>query len=83
MTGIILYERESLIIFDEVQMFPQARQLIEHPVKDNRYDYIETGSRLSIKRNVENILIPSEERMIKMHPLDFEEYVGSLEEEMP
>lgn len=77
-TGVTLYERQSLIIFDEVQLFPPARQLIKHLVKDNRYDYIETGSLLSIKRNVENILIPSEERAIKMHPLDFEEFCSAL-----
>lgn len=77
-TGITLYERQSLIVFDEVQLFPQARQLIKHLVKDNRYDYIETGSLLSIKRNVQDILIPSEERAIKMHPLDFEEFCMAL-----
>jgi predicted AAA+ superfamily ATPase len=77
-TGVALYERQTLIIFDEVQLFPPARQLIKHLVKDNRYDYIETGSLLSIKRNVENILIPSEERAIKMHPLDFEEFCSAL-----
>jgi predicted AAA+ superfamily ATPase len=77
-TGITLYERKSLIIFDEVQTFPYARQLIKHLVKDNRYDYIETGSLLSIKRNVDSILIPSEERMIKMFPLDFEEFCWAL-----
>jgi len=77
-TGVTLYERQSLIIFDEVQLFPPARQLIKHLVKDNRYDYIETGSLLSIKRNVENILTPSEERAIKMHPLDFEEFCSAL-----
>lgn len=78
-TGVSLFERESLIIFDEVQLFPLARQLIKHLVKDNRYDYIETGSLLSIKRNVEDILIPSEERSIKMYPLDFEEFCWALE----
>ncbi|GAB1433356.1 hypothetical protein MASR2M29_19820 [Spirochaetota bacterium] len=78
-TGTSLFERESLIIFDEVQLFPLARQLIKHLVKDNRYDYIETGSLLSIKRNVEDILIPSEERSVKMHPLDFEEFCWALE----
>lgn len=80
-TGVTLYERQSLIIFDEVQLFPPARQLIKHLVKDNRYDYIETGSLLSIKKNVENILIPSEERAIKMHPLDFEEFCSALARE--
>lgn len=77
-TGVSLYERQSLIIFDEVQLFPPARQLIKHLVKDNRYDYIQTGSLLSIKRNIENILIPSEERAIKMYPLDFEEFCNAL-----
>jgi uncharacterized protein len=77
-TGITLNERRSLIIFDEVQLYPKARQLIKHLVSDHRYDYIETGSLLSIKRNVENILIPSEERAIKMYPLDFEEFCTAL-----
>jgi uncharacterized protein len=77
-TGIRLYERESLIVFDEIQLFPLARQLIKHLVHDNRYDYIETGSLLSLKRNVESILIPSEERAIKLHPLDFEEFCMAL-----
>lgn len=78
LTGITLYERDSLIIFDEVQLFPKARQLIKHLVKDNRYDYIETGSLLSIKSNVSDILIPSEERSIKMFPFDFEEFCWAL-----
>lgn len=80
-TGTTLYERESLIIFDEIQLFPKARQLIKHLVFDNRYDYIETGSLLGLKRNVENILIPSEERMLKMYPLDFEEFCLALGKE--
>lgn len=78
MTGTTLYKRESLIVFDEIQMFPKARQLIKHLVKDHRYDYIETGSLLGLKQNVEGILIPSEERMIKMYPLDFEEFCWAL-----
>jgi len=78
LTNISLYRRKSLIIFDEVQLFPPARQLIKHLVKDNRYDYIETGSLLSIKQHVQNILLPSEERTIKMHPLDFEEFCTAL-----
>lgn len=57
-----LYEHESVIIFDEVQLFPKARQAIKHLVKDGRYHYIETGSLISIKKNVKNILIPSEEK---------------------
>ena len=58
-TGISLYEHESVIIFDEVQLYPKARQAIKHLVKDGRYQYIETGSLISIKKNVKNILIPS------------------------
>ena len=76
--GVRLYERESLIIFDEVQQFPRARQLIKYLVKDGRYDYIETGSLLSLKRNVENIILPSEEKHIEMYSLDFEEFLWSL-----
>ena len=79
--GIKLYERESLIIFDEVQMFSKARQSIKPLVKDGRYDYIETGSLISIKENVKDILIPSEERHLKMYPLDFEEFCIALGEE--
>ncbi|MGL4484322.1 MAG: ATP-binding protein [Anaerovoracaceae bacterium] len=70
-----LHERESLIVFDEVQQYPKARQLIKHLVADGRYDYIETGSLISLKRNVKDILIPSEEDSIEMFPLDFEEYL--------
>ena len=73
--GIRLYERESLIIFDEVQMFPKARSAIKYLVADGRYDYLETGSLMSIKANVGGIVIPSEERHIKMYPLDFEEFL--------
>ena len=71
--GVKLYERESLIIFDEVQMFPKARECIKYLVADGRYDYLETGSLISIRENVKNIVIPSEERHLKMYPLDFEE----------
>ena len=71
-TGISLYERESLIIFDEVQKYPRAREVIKYLVKDGRYDYIETGSLISIKENVKDILIPSEEQRITMYPMDFE-----------
>jgi predicted AAA+ superfamily ATPase len=70
-----LMNRNSLIVFDEVQLFPAARQFIKHLVADGRYDYIETGSLLSIRNNVENILIPSEEEEILMLPLDFEEFL--------
>lgn len=70
-----LEERNSLIIFDEVQLFPLARQAIKALVKDGRYDYIETGSLISIKKNVKDILIPSEERKISMYPMDYEEFL--------
>ena len=70
-----LYERDTLIIFDEVQLFPRARSAIKYLVADGRYDYIETGSLISIKKNVENILIPSEERHLNMYPMDFEEFL--------
>ncbi len=69
-----LENRKSVIIFDEVQTEPLARQAIKHLVKDGRYDYIETGSLLSIKKNVENIVIPSEETRIEMTPMDYEEF---------
>lgn len=77
-----LYPRESLIIFDEVQKFPRAREAIKHLVKDGRYDYIETGYLISIKENVKDILIPSEEQSIKMFPMDFEEFAWALGEGM-
>ena len=70
--GVKLYERESLIIFDEVQLFPRARSAIKYLVADGRYDYIETGSLISIRENVKDILIPSEEDHVDMYPLDFE-----------
>ena len=73
-----LVERKSLIIFDEVQFCPLARQAIKVLVKDHRYDYIETGSLISIKKNVQNILIPSEERKINMFPMDYEEFKWAL-----
>lgn len=73
-TGIILYEHESLIIFDEVQLFPKARQAIKHLVADARYRYLETGSLISIKKNVKDILIPSEEMRIPVYPMDYEEF---------
>lgn len=69
-----LFERESLIIFDEVQLCPLARQAIKALVKDGRYDYIETGSLISIRKNTAGILIPSEEQRVQMRPLDFEEF---------
>lgn len=73
-----LYKRESAIIFDEVQKAPKARQAIKHLVKDRRYDYIETGSLLSIKKNVEDIIIPSEETRLEMVPMDYEEFRWAL-----
>ena len=76
-----LYERESLIIFDEVQLCPRARQAIKSLVKDHRYDYIETGSLISIKKNVQDILIPSEERKLNMYPMDYEEFLWALNDE--
>ena len=77
-----MYKRESLIIFDEIQKFPKAREAIKYLVADGRYDYIETGSLISIKENVEDITIPSEERSIKMYPLDFEEFATYMDEEL-
>ena len=74
LTGVNLYKEESVVIFDEVQLFPKARQAIKHLVKDGRYHYIETGSLISIKKNVENILIPSEEMKIDVYPMDYEEF---------
>ncbi len=69
-----LYERKSVIIFDEIQKCPEARQAIKYLVKDGRYDFIETGSLLSIKKNVQNIVIPSEETRLTMYPMDYEEF---------
>lgn len=77
-----LYPRESLIIFDEIQKFPKAREAIKYLVADGRYDFIETGSLISIRENVENITIPSEERKLKMYPVDFEEFSIYLGEEL-
>ena len=74
LTGVNLYKEESVVIFDEVQLFPKARQAIKHLVKDGRYHYIETGSLISIKKNVENILITSEEMKIDVYPMDYEEF---------
>lgn len=76
-----LYERESLIILDEVQLCPRARSAIKYLVADGRYDYLETGSLMSIKKNVQDILIPSEEEHLKMYPLDFEEFLWALDNE--
>lgn len=76
-----LYPRETLIIFDEVQRFPRAREAIKYLVKDGRYDYIETGSLISIQENVAGIVLPSEEHSVKMYPLDFEEFCIAFGEE--
>lgn len=76
-----LIEHKSLIIFDEIQLFPKARAAIKYLVKDNRYDFIETGSLISIKKNVQGIQIPSEERHIKMNPMDFEEFCWAMGDE--
>ncbi|MDE6579294.1 MAG: AAA family ATPase, partial [Ruminiclostridium sp.] len=76
--NVKLYEHESLIIFDEVQLFPRARAAIKYLVADGRYDYIETGSLMSIKKNIKDILIPSEERHLKMYPMDFEEFLWAV-----
>lgn len=79
--GVKLLPRKSLIVFDEVQAFPEARAAIKYLVKDGRYDYIETGSLVSINRNVKNIMIPSEEIRVDMHPMDFEEFLWAMGEE--
>ena len=79
--GVTLYERESLIILDEVQLFPQARAAIKYLVADGRFHYLETGSLMSIRENTAEILIPSEERHIKMFPLDFEEFLWAMDEQ--
>jgi len=76
--GITLFRRESVIIFDEVQQFPRARQLIKYLVADGRYDFIETGSLIRLKKNVQDIIIPSEEEHLEMFPLDFEEFLLAL-----
>lgn len=80
--GVRLYPRESLIIFDEVQQYPKARAAIKYLVKDGRYDFIETGSLVSIKKNVIDIVIPSEEQRIEMFPMDFEEFLWALGDDM-
>ena len=77
-----LYRRESVVIFDEIQRFPKARQAVKYLVADGRFDYIETGSLISIRENVENITLPSEERKRAMYPMDFEEFAWALGEEV-
>ena len=82
LTGTRLYEKESVIIFDEVQLLPKARQAIKYLVADGRYKYIETGSLISIKKNTKDILIPSEEHKISMYPMDFEEFLWAIGDEI-
>lgn len=81
LTGAKLYKRESVIIFDEVQQYPRARAAIKYFVADGRYDFIETGSLMSINRNVKDIVIPSEEERIDLYPMDFEEFLWAIGEE--
>jgi len=78
--GVQLINRKSCIIFDEVQIYPRARQMIKYLVADGRYDYIETGSLISIKQNVQDIVIPSEEDSLQLNPLDYEEFLEALGE---
>lgn len=80
--GVRFVKRKTLIIFDEVQRFPRAREAIKYLVADGRYDYLETGSLISIRENVDNIVVPSEERSIKMYPLDLEEFAWALGEDI-
>jgi len=79
--NISLYERDTVIVFDEVQKYPIARQAIKTLVEDGRYDYIETGSLISIRKNVKNIIIPSEEDVLDLHPLDYEEFLWAMGDE--
>lgn len=79
--GVTLYEHESLIILDDVQLFPRARAAIKYLVADGRYHYMETGSLMSIRENTADIVIPSEERHIRMYPMDFEEYLWAMKEQ--
>ena len=76
-----LYQRESCIIFDEVQLCPRARQMIKYLVADGRYDYMETGSLITLKQNIQDIVLPSEEEHIQMFPLDFEEFLWAMGDE--
>ncbi|MCL2201576.1 MAG: AAA family ATPase [Oscillospiraceae bacterium] len=80
--SVSLHERASVIVFDEVQQFPRARQLIKYFVEDGRYDFIETGSLIRLKKNVQNIIIPSEEEHLEMFPLDFEEFLWAMGDEV-
>ncbi len=80
--GVRLTPRKSVIIFDEVQLCPRARSAIKYLVADGRFDYIETGSLISIKKNVKDILIPSEEQALPMYPMDFEEFLWALDDDL-
>lgn len=77
-TGVSLFKRESVIIFDEIQLQPKVRQAIKYLVADGRYDYIETGSLISIKKNVKGIVLPSEEARIPVYPMDYEEFMWAI-----
>lgn len=79
--NVVLKKRKSVIIFDEVQNCPRARQAIKYLVKDGRYDYIETGSLISIKKNTKNITIPSEEERVTLYPMDYEEFRWAMGDE--
>ena len=81
-TGVRLYLGESLIIFDEAQQFPRARAAIKYLVADGRYLYVETGSLVSIREHVKDIVIPSEERHLRMYPMDFEEFMWAIGQEL-
>lgn len=81
-TGVRLYPRKSLIVFDEIQKFPRARESTKYLVQDGRYDILSTGSLISIKENVEDIVIPSEEMKLKMYPMDFEEFILALHDDV-
>lgn len=78
----ILHKRQSLIVFDEIQQFPRARQLIKYFVADGRYDFLETGSLIRLKKNTEHIIIPSEEEHLEMFPMDFEEFLWAMGDEV-
>lgn len=77
-TGVTLYQRESVVVMDEIQLCPKARQAIKYLVADGRFDYIETGSLISIHKNVKDIVIPSEEYRVNMYPLDYEEFLWAV-----
>ena len=82
LSGVRLYDNESVIILDEIQLCPKARQAIKYLVADGRYKYIETGSLLSIRKNTKDILIPSEEHKISMYPMDFEEFLWAINDDI-